>query len=284
MSKLQTSIQKAIEKSRQLDSGKPKATPGGTPKRRANDLSARASEVAGSIYRMFRPARPDKDIMKRSRIVSALDDPSVTASYNVLRTRILHRMRSNNWHSILVTSASSGEGKTLTASNLAVSLARDVNQSVILVDLDLRRSTVAKYLGFEIEVQAGIGDYLTGKAELNDIIYAPTEMDRIGIIPNREPLENASDLLGGPKMKELIAWLRNQAEQTIVIFDMPPLLAHDDVLAISPEIDAVLLVVAQGQTDREELANAMNLLQEKNILGVVMNKAADSGKADAYGY
>ena len=281
MSKIQTSIQKAIEKSRRAVPGSPSE-----PKiRRSNDFGKqRDVAVASNIFQMFQSTHPDREIMKQSRIISAIDDPAVKATYNLLRTRVLQRMRSNNWHTLLVTSAGPGEGKTLTAANLAVSISRDVNQSVLLVDLDLSRSTVAKYLGFDIDVQAGIGDFLAGNAEIPDIVYAPAEMERIAIIPNREPVANASDLIGSPKMKELLAWLRKQSDQTIVIFDMPPVLVCDDVLAISPEIDAVLMVVAQGQTDRKALEKAMDMLRDTEMLGVVLNKSSEHGGGDAYAY
>jgi protein-tyrosine kinase len=280
MSKIQTSIQKAIGKSRAVESDTAKTR----KNRRSNDASQRGNAVASNIFRMFRPAQSDPEIMKKSRIVSSLDDPSAAAAYSLLRTRVLKRMRSNNWHSLLITSAGPGEGKTLTAANLAMSLSRDVNQSVLLVDLDLRRSTVAKYLGFEIAVEAGVGDFLRGNAEIADIVYVPSEMERIGIIPNREPIENASDLLGSPRMKDLLAWLRDQPEQTIVIFDMPPVLSCDDVLAICSEIDSVLMVVAQGTTDRLGLEKSMDLLQDTNILGVVLNKSVETDGIDVYGY
>jgi capsular exopolysaccharide synthesis family protein len=280
MSKIQTSIQRAIGKSRAADSDTAKTQ----QNRRSNDVGRRGNAVAANIFRMFRSAKSDQDIMKKNRIVSTLDDPSASAAYSLLRTRVLKRLRSNNWHSLLITSPGAGEGKSLTAANLAVSLSRDVNQSVLLVDLDLRRSTVAKYLGFEVAVEAGVGDFLQGKAEIADIVYVPSEMERIGIIPNREPIGNASDLLGSPRMKELLAWLRNQAEQTVVIFDMPPVLSCDDVLAICSEIDSVLMVVAQGTTDRAGLEKSMDLLQDSNMLGVVLNRSVETDGTDAYGY
>jgi capsular exopolysaccharide synthesis family protein len=279
MSKIQSSIQKAIEEARQSSSGAPKQA-----RRRATDPEEHLSATASNIFRKFRSTRPDAAIMKQNRIVSLLDDPSASGAYNLLRTRILQRMRSNNWHSFLITSPGPGEGKTLTAANLAISLSRDVNQSVLLVDLDLRRSTIAKYLGFEFDVKAGVSDFLREKAEIPDIVYVPSEIDRIGIIPNREPVENASDLLGSPRMKQLLGWLKSQADQTIVIFDMPPVLSCDDVLAICPEIDSVLMVVAQGITDRVELEKAMDLLQDTEMLGVVLNQSKQEGRREAYAY
>jgi len=193
-------------------------------------------------------------------------------------------MRSNNWNSLLVTSTTAGEGKTLTASNLALSLSRDVNQAVLLIDLDLQRSKVAEYFGFDVEIKQGIGDYLNGKAEIPDIVYTPSGLERISIIPNRTAVENSSDLLSNPRMKELMNWIRQQSDQAIVIFDMPPVLVSDDVLAFCPETDAVLFVVAEGQTERASLEKAMSLLGESNLLGLVLNKSAESRGENAYGY
>ena len=85
-------------------------------------------------------------------------------------------------------------------------------------------------------------------------------------------------------MKELLIWLRDQDEKTLVIFDMPPVLSCDDVLAICSEIDSVLMVVCQGQTDRAALEKSMDLLKETNMLGVVLNKSVETQKVDAYGY
>ena len=85
-------------------------------------------------------------------------------------------------------------------------------------------------------------------------------------------------------MKQLLGWLKSQADQTIVIFDMPPVLSCDDVLAICPEIDSVLMVVAQGITDRVELEKAMDLLQDTEMLGVVLNQSKQEGRREAYAY
>ena len=214
----------------------------------------------------------------------ATDDRSAKSAYNELRTRVLQRMRSNNWRSMLITSPGPGEGKTLTASNLAISLARDVNQSVILVDLDLMRSSIAKYHGIDVDIKHGVGDFLLGNAELSDIIYSPGDIERLALVPNRQPLENSSDLLGSPKMKELIFWLQQQSEKSIVIFDMPPALACDDVLTLCPSVDAVLVVVAQGKTDRIELEKTMKMLSDYEMLGVVLNMSDELAGSSSYEY
>lgn len=279
MSKITSTIQKAIEKARQ-DGHSDSRT-----RQKSPDSETHDEGTAGSaIFRAFKAASANKKVMEASRIVSAIEDRTAIAAYSVLRTRVLQRMRNNGWRTLIVTSPAPGEGKTLTASNLAVSLSRDVNQSVMLVDLDLRRFTVAKYFGFDEEITAGIGDYLTGNAEISDIIHVPSDLERITVIPNREAIDNPSDLLASPRMKELLAWLRRQSDRTIIIFDMPPVLACDDVLAFSPEIDSVLLVVAECQTDRTALERTAALLAESNMLGVVLNKSAELSGDEAYGY
>ena len=279
MSKIHTSIQEAIKKSRRSRSAEHSAE--------HDEFSTESSQegkTGSGIFRVFQTAQTDKDVMEESRFVSEVDDRRAVAAYKILRTRVLQRMRSNNWRTLIVTSAGAGEGKTLTASNLALSLARDVNQSVLLVDLDLQRSKVARYFGFDFDVKNGIGEYLNGSAEIPDIVYSPSDLERISIIPNRDAIEHSSDLLSGPRMKELLAWIRQQSDRTIVIFDMPPVLVDDDVLAFCPEVDAVLLVVEQGKTDRASLEKTMSLLAETNLLGVVLNKCDEMDAENAYGY
>lgn len=280
MSKLHSSLQKAIEKSRK-DGGQATGTTGAN---RSSRSQQKSDGIASGIFRMLQLAKPHNHVMERSKIVAAIDDRAAKSAYNVLRTRVLQRMRSNNWRSLLVTSPGAGEGKTLTASNLAISLARDVNQSSTLIDLDLMRSSVAKYLGIDIDMRAGIGDYLLGKAEVSEIMYSSGGIDRLVLVPNREPVENSSDLISSPRMHDLVAELNAQADGSIVIYDMPPVLAHDDVLAFCPYVDAVLLVVAQGKTERTALDKAMSLLSDYEMLGVVLNMSTQTKDDNAYAY
>jgi len=290
VSKIQTSIGKAMEKSRRSKSGdkedalEDKRSGAGFYKARNRSTQGVVEMAQPGVVHLHKSAPVDRDMMEANLIVSEVDDRSALAAYKICRTRVLQRMRTNNWSSLLVTSTGAGEGKTLTACNLAVSISWDVNQSVLLVDLDLQRSKVARYFGFGEEVRKGIGEYLIGAAEIPDIVYRPAGMDRISVIPSCGTVENSSDFLAGPRMRELLAWTRQQSDQTIVIFDMPPVMVDDDVLAFCPEVDAVLLVVAQGKTDRVALEKATHLLAETNILGVVLNKCDDRIGEYAYGY
>jgi Mrp family chromosome partitioning ATPase len=189
-------------------------------------------------------------------------------------------MRSNGWQTLIVTSAGPGEGKTMTACNLAISISADVNQAVVLADLDLQRPSLASRLGLEAEV--GISDYLLGHAELKDIVYRPTGMDRIAVIPNLRAVPHSSELLSAPRMRTLVEWLNSQGPETISIFDTPPVLACDDVLAFSPFADAILMVVAEGKAERISLARSMELMADRNILGVVLNQTREKSSVSSY--
>jgi capsular exopolysaccharide synthesis family protein len=219
--------------------------------------------------KMSLPADVDTKAMAHNRILPFVDDKKAESSYKILRTRLLKRMRSNNWRSLLVTGAGPGEGKTVTAANLAISITKDVNQSVLLVDMDLQRPSLAEYFG--LTIGAGLAEFLRGEAQIDDIVYAPEGLERLAIIPNRQPIENSSDLIASPRMHELIAWTREHEAANLTIFDMPPVLVSDDVIAFVDYVDATLVVVTQGKTDRRALEKVIELLGDSQLLGVVLN-------------
>ncbi len=132
--------------------------------------------------------------------------------------------------------------------------------------------------------ERGLTDYLLGDATFEQITYSPTGMDRLAVIPNFQTVANASDLLTSPRMDELVQSLEAEMPRRIVIFDMPPVLASDDVLAFSPQVDGMLLVVAEGLTSRDALKSAKSLLQEMNLLGVVLNRSEAQDEGAYYSY
>jgi len=222
----------------------------------------------------------DPEILQRNRVVAYSQTlGSTSAVYKMLRTRVLQRMRTNNWTRLAISSARPNAGKTLTAINTAISLSFEPNQRVILVDLDLRRPTIGRYLG--IEQQFGLSDYLKGDISIEKVIVRP-DIDRLLIIPNFASTEHSSELLSSPKMVDLVSRLSHPSNSTIVIFDLPPLLDADDMLAFSPLFDALLVVVAQGETRRLELQRSFELLQDINVLGVILNKSRGTEEMPGY--
>lgn len=273
-------IDKALSKTRTRKSRK-KTT------RKQNDAS---SGIAGTIepeagnieFANLPNVIPDPDCIVENRIVAAQSEAPERAVYKMLRTRVLQRLRASKWNVIGVTGAGPGEGKTLTAINLAYSLAQDVNHRVILIDLDLRRPSVHSYLG--VEPKKDLGDFLDGSTKLDKILVRPDEK-RLAILTNQTTHRDSSEILSSPEIAWLVRQLKNMGPKTITIVDLPPVLAGDDVIAFAPLLDAILLVVGQGTCKREDLLETNELLQDTEILGVILNRSREkTAKAGYYDY
>jgi len=203
------------------------------------------------------------------------DDPVVTDVYRLLRTRLLQLMGPNACNKIGITSPGPRAGKTLNTINLAFSIARAGNHNVLVVDADLRRPALAQTLG--IEPEAGLIDYLSGSATLNEIAFSPTGIDRITMVVGRETesVSLAPDLLRSDRMSRLLRELDASHESTIILVDLPPITIGDDVIAVAPELDAMLLVVDEGGTELEQLVSTVDALAPFNLLGTVLNRSTE---------
>jgi capsular exopolysaccharide synthesis family protein len=181
-------------------------------------------------------------------------------------------MRANNWQSLAITSPSEGCGKTLTAINLAISIAREVNQTVLLVDLDLRRPQIHRH--FTDQDLPGISDYLVQDTPVANLLFNPKGVERLVVLPGHTSVSHSSEMLSSPKMVRLVEELKTRYPSRLVLLDMPPVLACDDVLAFSPHFDSLVLVAEEGGTVKETLARASVLLEKTEILGTVLNKSS----------
>jgi Mrp family chromosome partitioning ATPase len=253
----------------------------GRPERRLRIVSPAADVLGGepARARYFKPGVVNPEVMERHLIVPALQDQDAVRAYKLLRTRVLRRMTANAWHSIAVTGTTEGEGKTVTAINLAVAIAWQSRTPVVLLDLDLQRPRVAEYLGLSID--RGLTDYLVKEAEIADIIYSldiskmAPNVEHISVIPSLLPQRQSSELLVSPRMQELVTYLEEMRPRPIIVYDMSPVLLCDDVLAFAPNFDTTLLVVSAGVTQRSALARAEELLSEVNMLGAVLNRSPE---------
>jgi protein-tyrosine kinase len=129
----------------------------------------------------------------------------------------------------------------------------------------------------------GVIDYLIDQRELAEILINPG-IERLVILPGHTSFTNSSEMLSTPRMVRLVEELKTRYPDRIVLFDMPPLLSGDDVIAFSPYIDAVMLVVEDGKTAKEDLRRAWELLDGETIIGVVLNKADDATSAYGHAY
>lgn len=220
----------------------------------------------------------DSVSLRNERILPAEGIGSVPDAYKVLRTQVLQRMRTRGLRTLAVTSPGPRDGKTTTAINLAIGLARDVNQTVLLVDLDLKRPAVARY--FAHEQRLGISDYLIENQELADIMFNPG-IERLVILPGNKQIMHSSEILASPRFIALMDELKSRYEDRVILFDLPPLFASDDVIAFLPHVDGLVLVVEHGKVTKSELIQAQQLLGDKS-LGIVVNKA--EGTSATLGY
>ncbi len=259
-------IKKALEKAREQRAG---AVP--TPAGPAATDTAPA-ETLSIEYTQTRRIDPDPRTLREHRLIGRVTagEEDFANAYKILRTRILRQLRQNDWNVLAITSPGHHEGKTLTATNLAISMAREVTGTVLLVDANLQRPEIHRLFGFSPE--AGQSDYLTGKATIPDILINPG-IERFVCLPGRQALSNHSEMLASPLMSELVEELKHRYPSRTVIFDLPPVLKADDVLAFAPYVDATLLVVEDGRTSADDVRRAVGLLEDStHFLGAILNK------------
>lgn len=225
------------------------------------------------VYTRTRIFRPAPAILEASRVMIPGSTDPAAAAFRMLRTQVLQRMDANGWRSLAVFSPGARDGKTTTAINLALSLANDRRHTVLLVDYDFRQPTVANRLGLSPE--SGAEDVLIGDAHVEDCLYHPEGFDRFVLLPARSPLLNSSEILAGPRSREVVRELRDRYPERIIVFDLPPVLHADDALAFAPLIECGLVVAAEGRTRRADLTRTIELLHKTPLVGTVLNHAAD---------
>lgn len=239
-----------------------------------DSMSAPSSTVVSMLsskiqYSETRRFSPDPALLEKNRIIAHRDSDPASNAFKMLRTQVLQSLRKNDCQTVGIISPGSGNGRTLTAINLAISIARDINHTALLVDLDMYNPSIAKYFGYE--TQLGILDYFTSAVSLEKLFVNP-DIERLVLLPGKENCLYSSEMLSSRHMANLVAELKRRYPERIVLFDLPPLLKYDDALAFLPHIDAVLLVVEDGKTERQDLERTLELLGDTKVIGVTLNK------------
>jgi len=255
--------------------GRPKGDP---------TLSAADKERLGWLspsYTQSRAVRLDPEVLSANRCIGFSPNVPEGESYRLLRTRILHRAVEKGGNTLMVTSAVPGEGKTLTAINFAFTVAREFRKTVLLVDCDLRRQNVYRVLG--IPSEKGLVDYFLDHCPLKDLIIWPG-VEKMTLISGGKTLEGSSEILGSPRMKDLVAEMKTRYSDRFVIFDVPPVLSTADALAFVPLVDHVVMVVQAGKTPLPDVKKALEMLPREKILGIVLNRHEGVQKKYYYGY
>ncbi|MBA4099632.1 MAG: exopolysaccharide biosynthesis protein [Rhodospirillum sp.] len=233
-----------------------------------NGTAAKIRLTPAATHTQTRCVSLAPSLLDAHRVVSAAVHHPVTDVYRSLRAQVLQALNARDKTTIGITSANHGEGKTLTAVNLAIAMAMDVNHNVLLVDADLRNPGVATCLG--LEATLGVSDYLTGDATIADCLVHP-RIERLTVLPARNRIGNSAELLASPQMVHLARELKERYADRLIVYDLPPILTVGDAIGFLPTIDATLLVVRDGATRVPDLNRALELLGGYNLIGTVLN-------------
>lgn len=214
-----------------------------------------------------------------NRLIAASNQhPAVLDRYRVLRTRLQQIFRAQNWRVLGITSATPEAGKTLTTLNLGITFARTDTQRIIVVDADMRKPSTASMFG--ITAEKGLAEYLSGEAELSEILYQPAGFPNLSLIPGAGQrlvgVANPSELLASGQFDALMKSLRGTG--AMILIDTPPLQVGDDVLSIAQRTDCFLLVIEEGKNTAADITDAARQLRDYNLIGTVLNKSSEPPK------
>ena len=298
MSRIQDILSKAerdgtTRRTRALTEDAPVVTPrpAAPPAAAAFPRPAYEPPAAASVRPAFAPAGPPEPPPITSvparlaeQLVAALAPASLAAEqYRSLRTRIKRAENGRSVRSIVITSPAKGDGKSLTAANLALTMAQEFQQRVVLVDADLRRPAVHRLFG--VSDGPGLADVLMGVAELDQALVTVPD-HHLTILPAGVPPGHPAELLGSAAMRRTLDTLRTRYDR--ILIDMPPVAPLADLHVVAPMVDGILMIVRAGVTPKPAIEQALSGLDVSKVLGLVLNDSGDHGpdkyKYEGYGY
>jgi protein-tyrosine kinase len=223
-------------------------------------------------YTRTRVVQTDLEHLKRQRVVAFLNDDEISDQIKIFRTQVLDRMKQLGGNTLLVTSANPHEGKSIIALNLAISISQEVGYTVLLVEADMRTSSMSRYFG--LKSNKGLSDILLKEADVPDVLINPG-IEKLVILPAGRAIKTSAELLGSPRMGDLVKEMKTRYPDRFIIFDGSPFLSFADPLSFSRFMDGILLVVEAEKTSKKDVARVMELLRGKPVIGAIYNKAKD---------
>jgi Mrp family chromosome partitioning ATPase len=226
----------------------------------------------GEISPDRKPVDLDPVHLESMRIVAHDVTDRRSKPYDILRTQVVRTMEQQKWQTIAVTSPTPKCGKTLTAINLALSIARQPEKSALLVDLDLQRPRLATSLG--LKCHQGLLGILEEHVTLPDaIVEARLGKHKLMVLPSERSTSHSSDWMASRQISSLLQALRKEFSSHIIVLDLPPILPSDDAISILPQIDCALFVAAVGTSTLSDIEQCNKHLQSVEVVRVVLNKA-----------
>jgi Mrp family chromosome partitioning ATPase len=267
--RLRTAIEKArrLRQQRQPDGGAPAA-----------EAELRRLPVAEAAWAALAGTQPDEARLEAGRVVSSRKTDPAHVAFDVLRTRLLRVCRDRGWTRIAITSPTKACGKSTVCANLAFSLARNADTRTILLDLDLRLPQLSRLFG--VAPRGGVAGFLQGRTPPEGYLLRVGANLAVGL--NVERVADSAELIHSPQAAAALGAMIDRYRPEIVLYDLPPMLVSDDVIGLLPQVDAVLLVVAAGQSTAADVRACETLLSDAaNFIGVVLNKCSDDPR-DSY--
>ncbi len=215
-------------------------------------------------------------------LLAALTEPHspVSEQYRKLKSALVHLTNEDRFRNLLmITSAIAGEGKSLTAANLAISMSQEYDLTVLLVDADLRRPSIHSYLGFEQGI--GLSDCLQDGTDIAEAIIK-TDISKLSVISAGREVAKPLELFASNRMQELMAELKHRYNDRYVIIDTPPLLPFAETRSLAHIVDGIALVIHEGVTPRENVLEAQEILKGCPVLGVVLNNSTTAKAESSY--
>lgn len=265
-------IEKALEKAVEM-----RKTVKGAP---LSEISLPKDEVTFKGFDIDKPIINPETVDNNIVCIKA-PHSSIGEQYKKLRARIIKETSKDFLNTIMITSPDIGDGKTITAINLAIAIASEMDHTVLLVDADLRNPTVHKYLG--IESRPGLSDYLMGKAEFSNILVK-TGIGKLVVLPGGNSSDNAVELLSSEKMGRVVHDIKHRYKDRYVIFDSSPILVAAESIPLSSFVDCVVLVVQATRTTPKTASHALSLIKGSKILGIVFNNVPKDLAKNLYPY
>lgn len=227
---------------------------------------------SGDIWEVLGRVELDPRRLARNRVISAGRTDPAHVSFDLLRTRMLQALRARGWSRVGITSPSPGCGKTFVTANLALSLARRPSCRALVMDMDLRIPNLANVLG--IDAPGEMRGFLAGTRSIERHFRRLAPNLAAGL--NATPARDSAELLQEPATVAALDAVQAALRPDVTLYDLPPALVCDDVLAFLPRVDAVLLVAGGGTTTAEEIRACERLFGDQApLLGVILNKAED---------
>lgn len=278
MSRIEEALKKAArhrDQTRKPDVGAVEATP---VKPVAASPRVEKQNEGGEALLAVEPLRPSSSLV----VTTSTERTPAAEEFNKLRAAVVALTRGEPFlNTLLVTSGISEEGKSMTALNLAVSLAKEQDHTVLLVDTDLRRPSLHHYLG--ISPDKGLVHCLRDNVPISEVLVK-TGIGKLVFLPAGEALKDPLDLISSQRMRDIIAELKKRYPERYVIFDSPPALPFADAGVLADMVDSTLIVVREGRAAKEDVRRLVENFKEHHLLGAVYNDTHSFSKKQGYYY